>query len=159
MDKLHYSVMLNETIDSLEIKPDGIYVDLTLGLGGHSAKILEKITNGHLYCFDKDSFAIRASDLKLKQVSLNYTLIKSDFKNIKSKLRELNIEKVDGIIADLGFSSPQVDQASRGFSYNKDATLDMRMDQEQQFSALELINTYSQTSLERILRDYADVKL
>lgn len=159
MDKLHYSVMLKETIDSLKIKPDGIYVDLTLGMGGHSAAILKKLTTGHLYCFDKDQFALTIAKERLSKISPNFSLIKSDFKYIKSKLNELNVNHVDGIIADLGFSSPQVDQAERGFSYNKDAILDMRMDQEQEFSALELINTYSQDSLCQIFRDYADVML
>ncbi|WBP84315.1 16S rRNA (cytosine(1402)-N(4))-methyltransferase RsmH [Mycoplasmopsis edwardii] len=159
MDKLHYSVMLNETIDSLGIKPDGIYVDLTLGMGGHSAKILEKLTTGHLYSFDKDGYAIKMADQRLSKISDKYTLIKSDFQNIKSELRALGVEKVDGIIADLGFSSPQVDQVERGFSYNKDAILDMRMDKDQEFSALDVVNTYSEQKLGQILLDYADVKL
>lgn len=159
MDKLHYSVMLNETIDSLGIKPDGIYVDLTLGMGGHSAKILEKLTTGHLYSFDKDGYAIKMADQRLSKISDKYTLIKSDFQNIKSELRTLGVEKVNGIIADLGFSSPQVDQVERGFSYNKDAILDMRMDKDQEFSALDVVNTYSEQKLGQILLDYADVKL
>lgn len=159
MDKLHYSVMLNETVDSLGVRPDGIYVDLTLGMGGHSSEILKKLTSGHLFSFDKDQFAIRMASEKLSKISNNFTLIKSDFQNIKSKLKSLNVEKVDGIIADLGFSSPQVDQADRGFSYNKDAVLDMRMDQEQEISALDVINKYSEEKISQILRDYADVKL
>lgn len=159
MEKLHYSVLLNETIDALNIKENGIYVDLTLGMGGHSAKILEKLKTGHLFAFDKDDYALKVADQKLSKISKNYTLIKSDFQNIKSELKKKGVNKVDGIIADLGFSSPQVDTPERGFSYNKDAKLDMRMDQKQDFSAYDLINTYSESKLNQILLDYADVKL
>lgn len=159
MEKLHYSVLLNETIDALNIKENGIYVDLTLGMGGHSAKILEKLKTGHLFAFDKDDYALKVADQKLSKISNNYTLIKSDFQNIKSELKKKGVNKVDGIIADLGFSSPQVDTPERGFSYNKDAKLDMRMDQQQDFSAYDLINTYSESKLNQILLDYADVKL
>lgn len=159
MEKLHYSALLNETIDALNIKENGIYVDLTLGMGGHSAKILEKLKTGHLFAFDKDDYALKVADQKLSKISKNYTLIKSDFQNIKSELKKKGVNKVDGIIADLGFSSPQVDTPERGFSYNKDAKLDMRMDQKQDFSAYDLINTYSESKLNQILLDYADVKL
>ncbi|WP_322962361.1 16S rRNA (cytosine(1402)-N(4))-methyltransferase RsmH [Mycoplasmopsis cynos] len=159
MEKLHYSVLLNEIIDDLNIKENGIYVDLTLGMGGHSAKILEKLKTGHLFAFDKDDYALKVADQKLSKISKNYTLIKSDFQNIKSELKKKGVNKVDGIIADLGFSSPQVDTPERGFSYNKDAKLDMRMDQQQDFSAYDLINTYSESKLNQILLDYADVKL
>lgn len=159
MEKLHYSVLLNETIDALNIKENGIYVDLTLGMGGHSAKILEKLKTGHLFAFDKDDYALKVADQKLSKISKNYTLIKSDFQNIKSELKKKGVNKVDGIITDLGFSSPQVDTPERGFSYNKDAKLDMRMDQQQDFSAYDLINTYSESKLNQILLDYADVKL
>ncbi|WP_027121001.1 16S rRNA (cytosine(1402)-N(4))-methyltransferase RsmH [Mycoplasma leonicaptivi] len=159
MEKLHYSVLLNETIDSLKIKPDGIYVDLTLGMGGHSAKILEKLTTGHLYAFDKDDYALKMADQRLKKIKNNYTLIKSDFKDIKLQLNNLGIYNVDGIIADLGFSSPQVDQAERGFSYNKDAKLDMRMDQTQVLSAFEIVNDYDENKISQILYEHADVKL
>ncbi|MBN4083265.1 16S rRNA (cytosine(1402)-N(4))-methyltransferase RsmH [Mycoplasma sp. CSL10137] len=157
--KEHYPVLLKETISSLNIKPNGIYVDLTLGMGGHSSEILKHLTTGHLYSFDKDSFAIEKSYERLSKISNNFTLIKSDFKDIKSKLEELNIYKVDGIIADLGISSPQIDNKERGFSYNKDAQLDMRMDQEQELDAKYIVNQYSQSDLENILWKYADVKL
>ncbi|MCU4706463.1 16S rRNA (cytosine(1402)-N(4))-methyltransferase RsmH [Mycoplasma sp. CSL7503-lung] len=157
--KEHYPVLLKETISSLNIKPDGIYVDLTLGMGGHSSEILKHLTTGHLYSFDKDSFAIEKSYERLSKISNNFTLIKSDFKDIKSKLEELNIYKVDGIIADLGISSPQIDNKERGFSYNKDAQLDMRMDQDQELDAKYIVNQYSQSDLENILWKYADVKL
>lgn len=158
-NKLHYSVLLNESIDSLNIRPDGIYVDLTLGMGGHSSKILEKLTTGHLYAFDKDDYALEIANQRLSKISTNYTLIKSDFKDIKSKLSELGVQKVDGIIADLGISSPQIDQAERGFSYNKDAELDMRMNQKQDLSAKDVVNNYNEKQLADILWNYADVKL
>ncbi|QNM93716.1 16S rRNA (cytosine(1402)-N(4))-methyltransferase RsmH [Mycoplasma sp. Pen4] len=152
--------MLNETVDSLEIKPDGVYVDLTAGMGGHSAAILAKLNqNGRLIAFDKDSYALEQADKRLKAIANNYTLVKSDFKDIKVKLIELGYSQVDGIIADLGISSPQIDQSERGFSYNKDAKLDMRMNQDQQLTAYEVVNTYSEAELTKILHKYADVKL
>ncbi|WP_406613525.1 16S rRNA (cytosine(1402)-N(4))-methyltransferase RsmH [Mycoplasma corogypsi] len=157
--QLHFSVLLDETIDSLHIKEDGIYVDLTLGMGGHSAKILEKLTTGKLFAFDKDSYAIKTANERLKKINNNYELIQSDFKNIKSELAKRNIYHVDGIIADLGISSPQIDQAERGFSYNKDAKLDMRMDTSQTFDAHYLVNNYTEEQLASILWKYADVKL
>ncbi|QCZ36543.1 16S rRNA (cytosine(1402)-N(4))-methyltransferase RsmH [Mycoplasma nasistruthionis] len=159
MNKLHYSVLLNETIDSLGINPEGIYVDLTIGMGGHSSAILAKLTNGHLYGFDKDSYAISQTQNRLEQISWNFTLIQSDFKDIKQKLAQLGIFKVNGIIADLGVSSPQLDQAQRGFSYNKDARLDMRMDQSQSLDAYYVVNEYPVEKLAKIFWDYADVKL
>lgn len=157
--KLHYSVLLNETVESLHIKPDGIYVDLTLGMGGHSSAILEHLTTGKLIGFDKDDYAIKTAGQRLSKINSNFQLIKSDFKDIKSKLAEIGIYQVDGIIADLGISSPQVDQAERGFSYNKQAKLDMRMNQEQELSAFEVVNDYSEEQLAQILWNYGDVKL
>lgn len=160
MNQLHYTVLLNETVESLKIKPDGIYVDLTLGMGGHSALILEKLnSNGLLIGFDKDSYALRKSENRLSQIAPNFKLIKSDFKNIKSELAKLGISKVDGIIADLGISSPQVDQAERGFSYNKDAKLDMRMNQDQDLDAHYIVNNYTEEQLTNIFYNNADVKL
>ncbi|MFV9451741.1 16S rRNA (cytosine(1402)-N(4))-methyltransferase RsmH [Mycoplasma sp. 4463] len=157
--KLHYSVLLNETVDSLDIKPDGIYVDLTVGMGGHSSEILKKLTTGHLYAFDKDYYALEQSKARLEKISNNFTLIKSDFKDFVSKLQEQNVFKVNGIIADLGISSPQIDQAERGFSYNKDAKLDMRMNQAQELDAYYVVNYYDEDKLADILWKYADVKL
>ncbi|MEA4134270.1 16S rRNA (cytosine(1402)-N(4))-methyltransferase RsmH [Mycoplasma sp. 2704] len=157
--KLHYSVLLNETVDSLDIKPDGIYVDLTVGMGGHSSEILKKLTTGHLYAFDKDDYALEQSKVRLEKISNNFTLIKSDFKDFVSKLHEQNVFKVNGIIADLGISSPQIDQAERGFSYNKDAKLDMRMNQAQELDAYYVVNYYDEDKLAEILWKYADVKL
>ncbi|WP_322908890.1 16S rRNA (cytosine(1402)-N(4))-methyltransferase RsmH [Mycoplasmopsis felis] len=159
MNDLHYSVMLNETIDSLNIKEDGIYVDLTLGMGGHSEQILKRLKTGHLYAFDKDDFALNYSKNRLSKISNNFTLIKSDFRYFKEKLNNLNVLKVDGIIADLGVSSPQLDTPERGFSYNKDSVLDMRMDQTQQLTAYDIVNNYSVEKLVNIFKMHADVKL
>lgn len=159
MNYLHYSVMLNETIDSLNIKEDGIYVDLTLGMGGHSEQILKRLKTGHLYAFDKDDFALNYSKNRLSKISNNFTLIKSDFRYFKEKLNNLNVLKVDGIIADLGVSSPQLDTPERGFSYNKDSVLDMRMDQTQQLTAYDIVNNYSVEKLVNIFKMHADVKL
>lgn len=151
--------MLSETIDSLNIKPNGIYVDLTVGMGGHSSAILKQIPEGLLIAFDKDDYALEQSKKRLSAIGNNFKLIKSDFKDIKAKLLELGIEKVDGIIADLGISSPQIDNAERGFSYNKEAKLDMRMNQQQQLTAYDVVNSYSEEKLADILWNYADVKL
>ncbi|WP_322875824.1 16S rRNA (cytosine(1402)-N(4))-methyltransferase RsmH [Mycoplasmopsis felis] len=159
MNDLHYSVMLNETIDSLNIKEDGIYVDLTLGMGGHSEQILKRLKTGHLYAFDKDDFALNYSKNRLSKISNNFTLIKSDFRYFKEKLNNLNVLKVDGIIADLGVSSPQLDTPKRGFSYNKDSVLDMRMDQTQQLTAYDIVNNYCVEKLVNIFKMHADVKL
>ncbi|MBX4210211.1 MAG: 16S rRNA (cytosine(1402)-N(4))-methyltransferase RsmH [Mollicutes bacterium PWAP] len=154
----HISVLFNETINSLDIKEDGIYVDLTLGRAGHARKVFQKLGPKGLFIgFDKDDTAIKYSEDILSKIGNNFILIKSDFKNIKDKLEEHGISKVDGIYADLGVSSPQIDNADRGFSYNKDSKLDMRMDQSQEFSALNLINNYSESELVNIFVYYADV--
>lgn len=154
----HISVLLEETIEGLNIKEDGIYVDCTLGGGGHSARILKQLTSGHLYCFDQDQNAIEAADQRLSQISDHYTIIYSNFENLKVELLKQGIEKVDGIIFDLGVSSPQFDDGARGFSYNYDAKLDMRMDQNQTLSAYEIVNTYDFHELIKILFKYADEK-
>jgi len=158
MSEKHISVLLNESINSLNIKEDGIYVDCTLGYAGHSSEILKRINKGHLYCFDQDKIAIAAADSKLKQISSNYTIIKSNFVNLKEKLNELGITEVDGILFDLGVSSPQLDEDTRGFSYHKDARLDMRMDLDSNFSAWDVVNTYSEKDLARILFTYGEEK-
>ncbi|MCS4537144.1 MULTISPECIES: 16S rRNA (cytosine(1402)-N(4))-methyltransferase RsmH [unclassified Mycoplasma] len=155
----HYSVLLKESIEALEIKPDGIYVDLTLGMGGHSSSILQKLTTGRLISFDKDDFAIQKSRERLSKISHNFSLIHSDFQNITEELAKLGIDKVDGIIADLGISSPQIDNGERGFSYNKNAPLDMRMNRSQELDAHYIINNYDEKQLVRILNDNADVRL
>lgn len=153
----HISVLLNEAIDSLNIKPDGIYVDLTLGRGGHSKEILKRLPCGRLFAFDKDEEAIKESTANLKDFD-NITIIHDDFRNFKSNLESLGITKVDGILMDLGVSSPQFDDADRGFSYKEDARLDMRMDQRQTLDAYKIVNTYSIEDLTRIFREYGEDK-
>ena len=155
---MHYSVMLQETINSLNIKSDGIYVDATLGYAGHSSQVLKRIKSGHLFAFDQDIEAINYSQKKLETIGTNFTIIKSNFLYMKEKLLELNVSKVDGIIFDLGVSSPQLDNSERGFSYLHDAKLDMRMDLENELSAYEVVNNYSEIDLARIIRDYGEEK-
>ncbi len=146
-------------IESLQIKPNGIYVDLTLGRAGHSQEILKKLENGKLICFDKDIEAINESKTKLAKINCNFILIKNDFRNLKSELEKLGINKVSGIIADLGVSSPQLDNKNRGFSYSQNTNLDMRMDLDNKLTAAEIINNYSEVEIEKILYQNADVKL
>ncbi len=146
-------------IESLQIKPNGIYVDLTLGRAGHSQEILKKLENGKLICFDKDIEAINESKTKLAKINCNFILIKNDFRNLKSELEKLGINKVSGIIADLGVSSPQLDNKNRGFSYSQNTNLDMRMDLDNKLTAAEIINNYSEIEIEKILYQNADVKL
>ncbi|MBU4691356.1 16S rRNA (cytosine(1402)-N(4))-methyltransferase RsmH [Mycoplasma zalophi] len=155
----HIPVLLKKSIDALDIKEDGIYVDLTLGRAGHSQEILKKLSTGHLYCFDKDQQAIDESKPLLEKISPNFTLIKSDFRNFDEELAKLNILKVDGILADLGVSSPQLDDFTRGFSYSKDSRLDMRMDKEQELDAHYIVNNYEEQTLKHLLQNNADVKL
>lgn len=155
---MHISVLLKESIDSLEIKEDGIYVDCTLGYAGHSGEILKRIKRGHLFAFDQDQEAIDASSKKLSEIGSNFTLIKSNFAYLKEKLQELGVEKVDGILFDLGVSSPQLDEKDRGFSYHYDAKLDMRMDQTSNFSAYDVVNSYSEKELSRIIFQYGEEK-
>lgn len=152
----HTSVLLQECIDSLVIKPNGIYVDGTLGRAGHSSEILKNIPEGHLYCFDKDQQAIEESKGRLAAIRDNFTIIHSGFKNLKSELQQRGVEKIDGLLLDLGVSSPQFDEASRGFSYRYDAPLDMRMDQSQPLTAYEVVNTYEFNDLMRIFYRYGE---
>lgn len=154
----HISVMLNETIDGLNIKPEGIYVDCTLGGGGHSSEILKRLTTGHLYCFDQDETAIQAAQKRLEQIGSQYTIIKSNFKNIDIELAKYGVSHVDGILFDLGVSSPQFDEGYRGFSYNHDAYLDMRMDRTAKVSAHDIVNMWSYEQLVEIFYKYADEK-
>ena len=154
----HVPVLLNETIEGLNVKPEGTYVDLTLGRGGHSKEVLKRLTTGRLISFDKDETAIEESKANLAGFSEKFTGIHDDFRNFRKDLNELGIDKIDGIMADLGVSSPQFDDASRGFSYKEDARLDMRMDRRQKFSAFELVNTYSLTDLTRVFREYGEDK-
>ena len=152
----HTSVLLEESIAALQIKPEGIYVDATLGRGGHSKKILEQLTTGHLYGIDKDEAAIKASDAILKEINSLYTLIHADFKDLKNRLGALGVDKIDGILFDLGVSSPQFDDPERGFSYRFEARLDMRMDQRQEKTAYDVVNFYSFAELMRIFREYGE---
>lgn len=155
---MHISVLLQESIDSLNIKEDGIYVDCTLGYAGHSGEILKRIKRGSLFAFDQDQTAIDYSKQKLEKIGSNFTIIKSNFSFLKEKLQELGVEKVDGILFDLGVSSPQLDDAERGFSFHQDAKLDMRMDQEQELSAYEVVNQYPEKELVRIFFQYGEEK-
>jgi len=136
----HIPVMLNEVISQLPSEVNGTFVDLTLGRGGHSAEILKRINKGLLISFDKDISAIKESASKLKKISGNFKLIHSDYKNIKNELDKEGVNSVQFILADLGVSSPQLDNPERGFSYMSDAKLDMRMDQSQDLSAYEIVN-------------------
>jgi len=155
---VHVSVLLNESIENLNIKEDGIYVDCTLGFAGHSKEILKRIKKGKLFAFDQDGEAINYSKKILDQISGNYEIIKSNFAFIKSELNKRGIEKVDGVLFDLGVSSVQLDEAERGFSFHKDAKLDMRMDTDQSFSAYDVVNDYSKEELETIFFKYGEEK-
>lgn len=155
----HYSVLLNEAVTGLNIKKDGIYVDATLGYGGHSSEILKQLTTGHLYSFDQDAEAIAYSKELLEKISPNFTIIHSNFVDMKEKLKELGITKVDGILFDLGLSSPQIDNKDRGFTFMTDAPLDMRMDQSSEFDAKTIINTYNIEELTNIFYLYGEEKM
>lgn len=155
---MHTSVLLEEAIKYLNLKEDSMIVDATLGYGGHSSEILKRIKRGRLFCFDQDKDAIEYSDKRLKSIGNNYQIIKSNFVHMKEKLEELDILKVDGVLFDLGVSSPQLDQKERGFSYHQDATLDMRMDQDGSLSAFDVVNAYCKKDLERIFKEYGESK-
>lgn len=155
----HYSVLLNESILGLNIKEDGIYVDATLGLGGHSKEILKRIPKGHLYAFDEDINALNYADNILKEVASNFTLIKSNFVFLKEELAKRNINKIDGILFDLGVSSPQIDNPKRGFSFMNDALLDMRMDESQDLTAYNVVNEYNYNELVDIFFKYGEERL
>ena len=156
----HVTVMLNEAIDGLEVKPDGIYVDCTLGGGGHSALLLSHLTNGHLYSFDQDDHAIEYNKEHLKKylAENELTFIHDNFRNLAKDLSEQGVSEVDGIVYDLGVSSPQFDDAERGFSYQKDARLDMRMDQRQKLEAWKVVNEWPYEQLVRIFFRYGEEK-
>lgn len=152
----HISVLLNESIEGLNIKSDGIYVDMTLGYGGHSSEILKRLKTGKLIAFDQDSEAIKYSEKRLSEISNNYKIVHSNFVNLKDELAKLGIDKVDGILFDLGISSAQIDEKERGFSYMQDARLDMRMNQDQKKTAYDVINNYSEERLTDIFRYYGE---
>lgn len=153
----HKSVLLEESIEELKIQEQGIYVDATLGFGGHSLEILKRINKGFLFCFDQDSEAIQYSQERLSQYD-NFKIIKSNFSNMKQCLLKEGITKVDGILFDIGVSSMQLDEDYRGFSYHNDARLDMRMDTDSDFSAYTLVNNYNYQNLVRVLREYGEEK-
>lgn len=158
MEFNHVSVLLNECLDALNIKEDGIYVDGTLGGAGHSSEILKRLSQeGRLIGIDQDTDALKASQNRLQNFN-NVTFVHNNFHNIKQILDELDIEEVDGILMDLGVSSYQLDKGERGFSYMKDAPLDMRMNRDNEFSAYDVVNTYSEEELYRIIRDYGEEK-
>ena len=152
----HISVLLNECLDGLNIKPDGIYVDGTLGGAGHSGQIASRLTTGRLIGIDRDPVALKAAGERLKPFEKNVTLVHSNFCEIAQVLKQQNIPGVDGILLDLGVSSPQLDDAQRGFSYMADAPLDMRMNSQDILDAYAIVNTWSQEELRRILYTYGE---
>lgn len=158
MKEKHISVLLEESISSLNLKENSIIVDCTLGYGGHSSNILARIKKGFLFAFDQDSEAIRHSTDRLNAVGTNFTIIKSNFVHLKEKLKEQGVDKVDGVLFDLGVSSPQLDEKERGFSYHEDARLDMRMDKDNPLSAYEVVNNYSKEQLANIFYKYGEDK-
>ena len=159
MEFKHKSVLLEETIDNLNIKPDGIYVDGTLGGAGHSYQIAKRLTSGgRLIGIDQDADAIAAATERLKEFEERVTIVRNNYCNMDKVLDELGIDKVDGILLDIGVSSYQLDTASRGFTYNVDTALDMRMDQRQKMTARDIVNEYSESELYRVIRDYGEDK-
>lgn len=159
MEFVHKSVLLNETIDGLNIQPDGIYVDGTLGGGGHAYEVCRRLGDkGSIVGIDQDAAAIEAAGNRLKDFGEKVTIVRSNYCDMKSKLHELGIDKVDGIVLDLGVSSYQLDTAERGFSYREDAPLDMRMDTRQKMTARDIVNDYEERELYRVIRDYGEDK-
>lgn len=155
---MHKSVLLNECIEYLNLKENSRVVDATLGYAGHSSEILKRINKGFLFAFDQDIDAIKFSEKRLNNIAPNYEIIKSNFSHMIEELNKRNITEVDGILFDLGVSSPQLDEKERGFSFHQDAKLDMRMDQDATFSAKDVVNTYSVEELTRIFRNYGEEK-
>lgn len=157
MEFQHISILLSECLDSLNIRPDGIYVDATLGGAGHSLHIAQRLTaGGRLIALDRDDMALENAKDRLADVMDRVTLVKSDFRNLDTALASCGVDQVDGVLFDLGVSSPQLDIAERGFSYMQDARLDMRMDQQQQLSAYEVVNQWDRAELRRILQEYGE---
>ena len=160
MEFKHVSVLLQETVDGLNVKPDGIYVDGTLGGGGHSYEVCTRLgVKGSIIGIDQDEAAIEAASIRLKDFGEKVTIVRSNYCDMKSRLHELGIDKVDGIMLDLGVSSYQLDTADRGFSYREDAPLDMRMDQRSEMTARDIVNDYSEMDLYRVIRDYGEDKI
>ena len=159
MEFNHKSVMLDECIQGLDIKPDGIYLDCTLGGGGHSLEIVKRLRQGRLIAVDKDEEALASAKKRLKEYEDKITYIHDDFKNVIERLDELEVDKLDGVLIDLGVSSYQLDNGERGFSYNADAPLDMRMDRGQYLSAYNVVNEYEEEKLADIIWKYGEDKL
>ena len=159
MSNEHVPVLLKEALNGLNIKPDGIYLDLTLGRGGHAKEILKRLSSkGRLIAFDKDLEAIENSRIVLENISNNFTLVHSDYRFVKEELVKLGVSRVDGVLMDLGVSSPQFDDIKRGFTYRFDTKLDMRMDESSSLCAKDIVNTYSLSDLTRIFRLYGEDK-
>ncbi len=158
MEFKHYSVLLAETIEQLHVKPDGIYVDGTLGGAGHAFEVCRRLTTGHFYGIDQDDAAISAASERLAPFGDKVTIIRNNFCNMKMALEAQGVEKVDGIVLDLGVSSYQLDTEERGFSYRFDAPLDMRMDRRKSLTARDIVNGYSESELFRVIRDYGEEK-
>ena len=159
MEFNHYSVLLEEVLDNLNIKPDGLYLDGTLGGAGHSFHIAERLTaGGHLYGTDQDADAIEAATKRLQPFEDRVTVIRDNYENAVSRLKELGVTGVDGILLDLGVSSYQLDNAERGFTYKEDVPLDMRMDRRQELTARDIVNEYSETEIFHIIRDFGEDK-
>ena len=158
MEFHHVSVLLNECIDGLDIKENGIYVDGTLGGAGHSSEIVKKLTTGRLIGIDQDMNAINAATKRLEPYKDRVTLVHDNFSNVKAVFKELGIEKADGFLLDIGVSSHQLDEAERGFSYMQDAPLDMRMNNENSFSAYNVVNEYSEDEINRVIYEYGEVR-
>ena len=156
MEFSHYSVMLAETIEELNIRPDGIYLDGTLGGGGHAYQVCKRLEGGHFYGIDQDDAAIAAAGARLSVFGDKVTIIRNNYCNAKAALLELGVTGVDGIVLDLGVSSHQLDTEDRGFSYRFDAPLDMRMDRRQTLTARDIVNNYSEMELFRLIRDYGE---
>lgn len=156
MEFRHYSVLLEETIEQLHVKPDGIYVDGTLGGGGHALEVCRRLGNGHLYGIDQDGEAVSAARERLSSFADKTTFIRENYCNMKAALAAEGVEKADGIVIDLGVSSYQFDNQERGFSYRFDAPLDMRMDRRQTLTARDIVNGYPESELFRIIRDYGE---
>lgn len=154
----HIPVLLNETIQGLNINPSGTYVDLTVGRGGHSSEILARLKDGRLICVDQDEEAIVASTARLSKISNRFEMVRANFSELETILANLGIKEVDGILMDLGVSSPQFDKGERGFSYKEDARLDMRMDQRQELTAYQIINNYALEDLTKIFQIYGEEK-
>lgn len=156
MEFSHYSVLLSETVEGLNINPDGIYVDGTLGGGGHALEICRHLKRGHLYGIDQDDAAIAAAERRLSEFQDKVTILRDNYCNARAALSALGVKKVDGMVLDLGVSSHQFDQAERGFSYRFDAPLDMRMDRRKTLTARDIVNNYSEQELFHIIRDYGE---